>query len=153
MARFKGTYEHTIDDKGRISLPAKLRKNMAEDIESFTLTRGHDNCLYLYPEDEWRKREDELLERLRTDKTLHRKYRRAVIGGAEEVAIDKQKRVMIPQKFLAAVNIRKDVLLIGNLDKIEIWDPGEFRAYNDQDAERSFEELSEIVMGGSGAGG
>jgi MraZ protein len=152
MARFKGTYEHSIDDKGRVSLPAKLRKNVADGTESFTLTRGHETCLYLYPEDEWKKREDELLSRLSPDKSLHRKFRRDLIGGAEEVPVDKQNRVMIPQKFLVAACIRKDVLLIGNLDKIEIWDPEEYATYNAQ-YEQTFEELSEIVMGGAGGGG
>lgn len=116
------------------------------------MTRGHETCLYLYPDDEWKKREDELI-RLKDDKILQRRFRRNVVGDAEDVAIDKQNRVMIPQKFLTAAHITKDVLLIGNLDRIEIWDPEEFRAYDEQFAGQSFEELSEIVMGGTGGGG
>jgi MraZ protein len=153
MARFKGTYEHSIDDKGRITLPSKLRKHISEGIDSFTLTRGHEKCLYLFPEDEWNKREDELQTKLNPHKALHRKFQRDYIGGAEEVSIDKQNRIMIPLKFLEAANIGKDVLLIGNIDKIEIWDPKEYDTYNTQYSDQSFGELSEIVMGGYGGGG
>lgn len=152
MADFIGTYEYLIDDKGRISLPAKLRKHVPEGMYSFVVTKGHEHCLYLFPEDEWAKRRTELRQRLNPYVKQHRKFQRDFVGGAEEVFMDRQNRISIPQKYLQHANIKKDVLLIGNLDMIELWNPEEYETYNQQFTDQSFEDLSETIFGGQGFG-
>jgi MraZ protein len=152
MADFIGTYEYLIDDKGRISLPVKLRKHIPEGLYSFVVTKGHEHCLYLFPEDEWAKRRAELRQKLSPYKKQHRKFQRDFVGGAEEVVMDRQNRISIPQKYLQHAGIKKDVLLIGNLDFIELWDPAEYESYNNQFPEQSFEELSELIFGGQDVG-
>ncbi len=147
MAGFKGKYSYSIDDKGRISIPAKLRKNLSDAANnSFVVTRGLDGCLFLYPLDIWLLREKELEERLNTYDPEERKFLRSLIVWANDVPLDKQMRVMIPHELLKFAGITSAVVMLGTLDKIEIWNPEKFEAYMGE-VEPHYESIAAKVMG------
>jgi MraZ protein len=146
---FKGKYEHTLDEKGRVSLPAKLRKSLAAGAaDAFVITRGFENCLDLYPKEAWSKLEDELRGRLNMYNTEDRLFLRTILMWAHEVTLDKQARIMIPQELLDVAGITSGVTIIGALEKIEIWSTEEFQRYRDRYAEQSYEDVAARVMGG-----
>ena len=149
MAGFKGKYDHSIDDKGRVSLPSKLRKHLLPEAQdSFVITRGYENCLDLYPLDAWNALERDLKSKLNLYKEEDRLFLRTIFMWAHEVTLDKQSRIMIPQELLEFSGISAHVTIIGALDKIEIWSPDEFRKYRDRFAEQSYESVAARVMGG-----
>ena len=149
MAGFKGKFEHSIDDKGRVNLPAKLKKYLTpEAADSFVITRGHDLCLYLYPMDTWSKVEDDLKSRLNVNKEEDRLYLRTLLSNSHEVTLDKQSRIMIPEQLLTIANIEGAAVIIGSLDKIEIWSPQTFETYLQRFSDMSYEDVASKVMGG-----
>ncbi len=149
MAGFKGRYEHSIDEKGRVNFPAKLKKYLSpETADTFVITRGHDRCLYLYPMDVWSKHEDDLKSKLNVNKEQDRLYLRTVFMNSHEVTLDKQSRISIPEKLMADANIEGAVVIIGALDKIEIWSPVVLEDYMKNNAEQSFEDVAFNALGG-----
>lgn len=149
MAGFKGKYDHSVDDKGRVSLPAKIRKNLSpEALDSFVITRGYDNSLDLYPQDVWNVFEEQLRSRANRHEEEDRLYIRTVMMWAQETSLDKQARITIPQDLLDFAGITGSVIIIGALDKIEIWSPENFRNYTERHADRSYESVAAHVMGG-----
>jgi MraZ protein len=150
MAGFKGKYEHSIDEKGRVSLPSKLRKNLSpEAMDSFVVTRGFENCLDLFPLDAWNALEVELKSSLNKYKEEDRLFLRTITMWAHEVTLDKQARIMIPQELLEFAGISSHAVIIGALEKIEIWSPEEFQRYRDRFADQSYESVAARVMGGA----
>ncbi len=149
MAGFKGKYDHSVDDKGRVSLPAKIRKNLSpEALDSFVITRGYDNSLDLYPQDVWNDFEEQLRKKTNRHEEEGRLHIRRIMMYAQETSLDKQARITIPQDLMDFAGIRGNVIIIGALDKIEIWSPENFRIYNETHAEQSFESVAARVMGG-----
>lgn len=128
MTSFKGQFRYTLDDKGRVNLPAKFRKAMnPEANDAVVVTRGFDNCLFVYPQDEWMKIENKLSD-LSIFQQDNRRFVRVLIGNALDCVLDKQGRINIPQNLAEGVNIKKEVLILGILERIEIWDPGTYEA-------------------------
>lgn len=148
MAGFKGKYEYSIDDKGRVSFPVKLRKNLSPEAkESFVITRGHETCLYLYPMDTWNLMEDDIRQRLNVHKEQDRLFMRTLLMWANEVSLDKQARISIPQELLDFARIEGDVLLVGALDYVELWSPAVFTQYLERCSDQPFEAVAAAVLG------
>ena len=113
---FMGTYEHGLDAKGRVIIPAKLRDGLGE---SFVVTLGLDGCLFAYPMDEWEDFIDKLKQLPGTKEA--RKLQRYFLAGAAPCEADKQGRVLIPANLREQAGLTKDVVFVGVLQKIEIW--------------------------------
>ena len=131
-----GEYEHTIDSKGRISMPAKLRKYMGD---TFVLTKGLDGCLFAFSGQEWINFETKLKSLPLSDKNA-RNFVRFFLAGATECEIDKQGRFLIPNNLRKAASLEKDVVIIGVGTRLEIWDK---TIWKSKDEEISAEEIAE----------
>lgn len=123
MSGFLGSYVHQVDDKGRLSLPASFRRGVQE--ESLVVVKAHDGALTLYPESTWVEVEGRLLELLRLQPNS-RPYVLRITADAVEVSPDKQGRILIPQRLLEQVGVEDTVLLVGVIDRIEVWNPDRF---------------------------
>ncbi len=146
MSSFKGSYIYAVDEKGRVSIPARMRKYLSPEAnETFVITRGTDTCLFLFPLDEWEKLEKKLKE-LNTFNPQHRFLVRILLMWAVEVTLDNQSRVMIPKNLLEFAKIDKEALIIGALDRIEIWNPSIFQEYVNSQPE-SYESIVEKILG------
>ena len=115
---FRGEYNHTIDDKGRLIIPSRFRYELGE---SFVLTRGLDGCICIYPQNEWDILEAKLRELPLTNRNS-RLVTRFLVGGAVSCELDKQGRILIPAPLREHAGLSKDVVLAGTLERIEIWD-------------------------------
>ena len=114
---FMGEYNHTIDAKGRLIIPAKFREPLGEE---FVLTRGLDGCLYIYPMDEWEAFEEKLRVLPLTNKDA-RAFSRFFVAGATTCELDKQGRILVPQTLREFAGLEKDVILAGSLSRVEVW--------------------------------
>lgn len=114
---FMGEYNHTIDAKGRLIIPAKFRELLGTE---FVLTRGLEGCLFIYPVDEWKAFEQKLRALPLTNKNA-RTFSRFFVAGAAMCELDRQGRVLVPQTLREFAGLEKDVVLTGNLDRIEVW--------------------------------
>ena len=129
---FMGEHSHTIDAKGRIIIPAKFREELGAQ---FVLTLGLDHCLTIYPMEEWNKFQEQLNQLPRTNKET-RVFRRFFTAKAAICELDKQGRILLPQTLREFAELEKDVVLAGNLNRIEIWSKenwAENNAYDDMD--------------------
>ena len=131
-----GEYEHTLDAKGRLSMPAKLRKDMGE---TFIVTKGLDGCLFAFSQTEWLNFEQKLKALPLSDKNA-RNFVRFFLAGATECEIDKQGRFLIPNNLRIAANLDKETIIIGVGTRLEIWDKG---TWNAKDDEISADEIAE----------
>jgi MraZ protein len=148
MAGFKGKYEYSIDAKGRVNLPAKLRKHVTPEADgAFVITRGLETCLYLYPLDTWTVLEQDLTTKLNVYREEDRLFLRTLLMWVQEVSLDKQSRIMIPSELLKFANIKSSVVLIGTLSKVELWAPEELDHYLNRYADQSYEDVAARVMG------
>ena len=145
MSSFKGSYTYSVDNKGRVNLPAKLRKYVsAEANDTFVITRGFERCLFVYPVDEWSKLE-QMLRDLSAYDPEHRRFLRELLELASESQLDGQARIMIPLELRDYAGLRNDVRIIGTLDKIELWDPQVYDEYKKNHPE-SYENMATKVM-------
>ena len=130
---FMGEYNHTIDAKGRLIIPSRFRELLGEE---FVLTRGLDGCLSIYPMDEWVAFEEKLRALPLTNKDA-RTFSRFFVAGATTCQLDKQGRILVPQTLRQFAGLEKDVVLTGNINRIEIWSKrkwSENSNYDDMDA-------------------
>ncbi|NLK71575.1 MAG: division/cell wall cluster transcriptional repressor MraZ [Clostridiales bacterium] len=135
---FIGEYQHSIDTKGRIIIPSRFREELGF---KFILTKGLDNCLFIYPMDEWKNFEDKLKQLPLTSKDA-RAFVRHFFSGAIECEVDKQGRITIPQHLREHAKIDKEVITIGVSTRVEVWDKDEWERYND-DANLSYDSIAE----------
>lgn len=126
---FIGEYSHTLDAKGRVILPAKFRDGLGE---KFVLTKGLDNCLFIYSMDEWKTFEDRLKTLPLTNKDA-RNFIRFFFAGAIECEVDKQGRILVSQNLREYASLIKDIVIIGVSTRIEIWDKEKWENYTSQD--------------------
>ena len=117
MNMFIGEYHHTIDEKGRIIIPAKFRETLGK---SFIVTRGLENCLFVYPTDNWNKICDKLNSLPFTKKDA-RIFNRFFMSGATDVELDKQGRVNLTSPLISYAKLQKECVVIGTGDRLEIW--------------------------------
>ena len=151
MHSFKGQYEHSIDEKGRISFPAKLRKlvNPAAQ-DRFVVVRGIEGCLYLYPENEWLNVEA-ALSKANNFTRAGRVAKRNFLRYAEDLALDKQNRIALPADHCTYAGISNKAVFIGVGEYIEIWSPETLAEADENLDADAFEEIFEQVMGGGTA--
>ncbi|WP_294402046.1 division/cell wall cluster transcriptional repressor MraZ [uncultured Clostridium sp.] len=128
---FIGEYQHSLDAKNRIIVPAKLREGLGS---KFVITKGLDGCLYAYPLEEWKVLEDKLKTLPLTNKDA-RTFVRFFFSGACEVELDKQFRGLIPQNLKEYAKIEKDIVSIGVLSRVEIWSREMWDKYNDSNVD------------------
>ena len=131
-----GEYEHTLDAKGRISMPAKLRKDMGE---TFVVTKGLDGCLFAFSLEEWSNFENKLKALPLSDKNA-RNFVRFFLAGATECEIDKQGRFLIPGNLRLAASLEKETIIIGVGTRLEIWDKEKWIS---KDEEISADEIAD----------
>jgi len=124
---FIGEYLHSIDLKGRVIIPSKFREYLGG---YFVMTKGLDNCLFVYPKTEWSNFESKLRQLPITSKDA-RTFARVFFAGASECELDKQGRVTIPQNLREHGKIDKDVVIIGVSTRLEIWSKEEWENYNE----------------------
>lgn len=140
---FIGEYQHTIDPKGRVILPAKFREELGE---KFVVTKGLDNCLFVYPNEEWQNLEQRLRTLPLTSKDA-RAFIRFFFAGATECELDKQGRILIPSNLREHAVLAKDLVIIGVSTRVEIWSKEAWETYNDDsslDHEAIFEKMAEL---------
>ncbi len=140
---FIGTYEHTIDDKGRLAIPAKFRDGLGD---RFFATRGLDKCLFIFPKNEW---ERQLAEFAKLPLTMRdaRAYSRLFFSGACECELDKQGRINIPAYLREYAGLAKEAIVIGVMTRVEIWSQEVWMGYSSE-AEESYEEIAEKLSHG-----
>ena len=149
MAGFKGQAENSIDGKGRVPVPAKMRRALSPDAkETFVATRGIERCVFLYPLDVWEEIEAQLREKNQFV-AANRDFVRTIAMWADELTLDGQGRVALPKNLLefAGLQTSSKALIIGAFDRIEVWDRAVFEAHTSNQDE-SYESLAERVMGG-----
>ena len=146
---FIGEYKYSLDSKGRINIPAKFRQSLSEDNDNtFVATRGQDPCIWIYPIKEWKKIEDEL-RKLSSISGVHRTFIRQIARSATPSTCDKQGRIMISPPLLSYAGLEKEALIIGMINKIEIWNPGTLENVdknNINDDPNEFNSLSEKIV-------
>lgn len=126
MNPVKGEYKHSVDAKGRLAMPAKLREELGE---RFTVTKGLDGCLAVYPEKEWEALEDRIRSLGNGEKA--RRVKRYYFANAFDAQLDAQGRILIPANLREFADLQKDVVVIGQLDHAEIWNSEKWRVYNE----------------------
>ena len=138
--KFLGSYLHQLDDKGRLSLPASYRRDAAD--QRFVLVQPYPPALALYPEMEWAVVEERLQEAMRADKG--RMYVLRVMSSAVEVIPDAQGRILIPAPLREAAQLDGQALLVGAINKIELWNPAKFDEAVSAEAEQFGDFTSQI---------
>lgn len=136
---FMGEYNHSIDPKGRIIVPAKFRESLGD---AFVVTQGLDGCLFVYPEEEWQAFEEKLKTLPMANKDA-RKFVRFFLAGAAQLEVDKQGRILLPATLRKFAGLEKDCALVGVGSRVEIWDKDRWETsttYDDMD------EVAEHMM-------
>jgi MraZ protein len=143
MSGYLGSYLHQVDAKGRLSLPAAFRRDAPDP--SFVLVQVHENALTLYPEAAWAEVEARLRELLRLQ-PHSRSYVLGITANALEAVPDRQGRILVPQRLLDSAGIQGSALLVGVIDRVEIWSPERFEK---ETAERTpeFQRFTAQVFG------
>ena len=142
---FMGQFNHNLDAKGRIIIPAKFREKLKETVIA---TKGFDGCISVYATDEWESFLTSL-NKLPTNRMDARKHIRVVVGSACECEFDKQGRINLPANLLKEAGASKECVIVGSLDHIEIWSKERWDSYY-QSASEDFEEIAEkLEMGDS----
>ena len=142
---FYGEYLHSIDRKGRLILPAKIREvAKANFIEKFYVTRGLDKCLFMFSEEEWRAQEAKF-KAISFTKQEARTFNRLYFSGAVEIIPDKQGRILLPQYLKEFAEIKKEVIIVGVSNRIEIWAKDKWQEFFGN-SRQSFEAIAEKLM-------
>ena len=126
---FIGEYEHSVDAKGRVIMPAKLRQDIGE---KFIITKGLDGCLFVFSEKEWLNFEAKLKALPLSDRNA-RNFVRFFLSGATECEIDKQGRFLITSNLREFAGLEKEVIIVGVLNKIEIWSKDKWQKYSEEE--------------------
>lgn len=120
---FIGEYAYSLDSKGRVNIPAKFRQSLSADSQNtFVITRGLDPCIWVYPLEQWKEIENNL-RNLSSVKNIHRTFVRDTARYASPSTYDKQGRITLSPSLIEYSGLDKDVLIIGMVNKMEIWNP------------------------------
>lgn len=130
---FIGEYQHNIDVKGRLAIPAKFRQSLSRGA---VVTKGLDNCLFLYPKEEWEKLANKLAT-LPLAKANSRAFARLMLAGAMDVEIDSVGRVLIPDYLRQYAKMKKRIIIAGLYSRLEIWDEELWQKYKESTEEKS----------------
>lgn len=137
---FIGEYNHTVDQKGRIAVPAKFRRQLKEGA---IVTRGLDNCLFLYPKKDWDKLAAKLSQ-LPISQANSRAFSRLMLAGAMDAKLDTQGRIILPDYLRKFAFLQKKVVITGLLNRLEIWDTVRWDRYK-TNTEKSSGEIAEAL--------
>jgi MraZ protein len=138
-----GEYIHTIDDKKRLAIPSKLRKELGAKA---VITRGLDNCLFVFPSKEWQKLADKL-SNLPISQRDPRGFSRLMLAGASEVDLDTLGRVLVPDYLKKYAQLKKNVVIAGVYNRLEIWDQAKwnmFKSQSEKEVDNIAERLGEL---------
>lgn len=138
---FIGEYQHTMDAKGRLFIPARLREGLGE---TMVATKGLDRCLFLFSAGEWSNLEGKL-RKLPLARADARAFARLFFSGAAELDADRQGRILLPVHLREYAVLEKDVVVLGVSSRVEIWDRGEWTRYSNK-AGGSYEEIAEKIV-------
>jgi MraZ protein len=148
MESLTGEFRITLDDKGRISLPARLRNALAD--ASVFLTQGMDDCLWLYPYDEWKTMLKTIMDTTNPFSANSRILRRRIVGPAQEVEIDRAGRIPVAQGLREFAGLNRECVVVGQIEYIEIWAEDRYREYlkaHEADFIAGSEELGDFLKG------
>jgi len=140
---FIGEYKHSIDEKGRLAIPTKFRKDLSKGA---VVTRGLDTSLFLFPKEEWGKLAEKLAS-LPLGQSNSRAFARLMLAGAMDVSLDKQGRVVLPEYLRQYASLNKTTIIAGLYNRLEIWDEEKWETYKkkvEEDADAVAEKLGEI---------
>jgi len=141
---FRGSFEHSMDSKGRVSVPSKFRDIIADRYDGrLVLAMDYDKCLTVYPLEEWEKLEEKI-KTLSLVKQEVKDFRRFLLSSATECELDKQGRILLPSPHREHAGISKNVTFVGIIDKIEIWDVKTWEARNSQNGGKIGEALAAL---------
>lgn len=138
-----GEYTHTVDEKRRVSLPAKFRKSLGKTV---VVTHGLDGSLFIYALPEWQRIMEKLSE-LSIGQSDSRAFNRFMLAGAQDVSVDSLGRILIPDYLASYAKIEDSAVLIGVSDRVEVWNPATWQAYKAQtisQADRMAEKLGDL---------
>ncbi len=141
---FNGEYSHSIDSKGRITMPAKFREELGEEC---VVSRGFEGCLSVYPIQEWEKLTNFLMSASEFQKEI-RLMRRAILATAISCSYDKQGRILISNELRSRGNLTKEVMIVGVGPKIELWDKETWEEFNDI-SDDDLSALAEGILNGN----
>jgi len=143
---FRGSFEHSVDSKGRVSVPSRFRDIIAERYEGkLVLTMDFDKCIMVYPLEEWERVEEKIKSLPQSQKEV-KDYTRFVFSNATECELDKQGRILIPPPLREGARISKSVMVVGILNKMEIWDKGAWDTRKSQTGDKIGEVLSTLGL-------
>lgn len=146
VATFRGQSLRSMDDKGRLALPSKYGKAKGQ---AYVVTRGLDDCLFVFPKSEWKRLEEKLVA-LSLESRHARFYVRQMSSNAEDTSVDAHGRITIPPGLRKLARLEGEVLVIGALTRIELWNPETYRTY-EKEFGLSFEEVAETLLEEPGA--
>lgn len=138
---FLGQYCHTIDEKGRLFIPARFR---ARDKQRFFITRGLDRCLFVFPKEEWDRWQTRIKEMDMMKKDA-RAFNRFFFSGTAETVCDKQGRINLPANLADYARLEKEVVIVGVSDRFEIWSVELWKKYEEESSQR-YEEIAENLV-------
>ncbi len=143
---FRGSFEHTVDSKGRVSVPSKFRDIIADRYEGrLVLAMDFDQCLTVYPLEEWEMLEEKI-KALPMMKQEVKEFMRFFFSSATECELDRQGRILIPPAHREHAGIAKDVMMVWIMNKIEIWDAKAWEARNSQNGDKIGEALAALGL-------
>ena len=146
---FIGEYAYSLDSKGRVNIPAKFRQSLSADSQNtFVITRGLDPCVWVYPLEQWKEIENNL-RNLSSVKNIHRTFVRDTARYASPSTYDKQGRITLTPSLTEYAGLEKDVLIIGMINKIEIWNPNTLKMVDQQNLEiepDAYDDLADKII-------
>ena len=144
MANFLGRYDHQMDEKGRVSLPSAFRKEAGG--EAFVLLQWREDHLSLFAQEDWQEKRARLIEVRKANPKAWNTVRQ-IVAGAVEVSPDKQGRILIPSWLQEAAGLGGSVVLIGNLDQVELWNPDSYGQASQGARSEDYEDTAESIFG------
>jgi len=137
-----GEYKNTLDEKGRIMFPAKIRAELPDS--NLVITRGVGNCLWIFTADKWKKFSDEIMKKTSLFKAQSLLVMRRLIAPAQEIEVDKNGRISIPQSLRECAGLEKDCIILGLGKCCELWDLKQYEKYL-KESEPDFSEAAEAL--------
>ena len=140
---FIGEYQHSIDQKGRVAVPAKFRPQLGTGV---VVTRGLDHCLFVYTETEWQKLAQKLVA-LPLTQANSRAFVRLMLAGAMQVSLDSQGRILLPDYLREYAGLNKEAVIAGLFNRVEIWDKQkwqEYKARTEAESDEIAEKLTDL---------
>ena len=137
---FLGEYQHSVDEKGRVVMPAKFRRGLADGV---VVTKGQEHCLYVFPAARWEEEVARLNHLPRTNRR-NRNYTRSLFGGASDQELDRQGRIQVPVPLRSYAGFDRDVVVVGVADHVEIWDATAWSRVS-VEADESYAEIEEAL--------